>query len=132
MQAAYLAGRQLGHYEAGMKMEPPGLEDAGLQQDLAEVAACAAEGTQQIVEAVLYAAGEMHAVHVLTKWAAFNQFCRETIGTEPIEVMRAFRLLEEDPEAEIRVLYRHAERDGEAARQDADMITQAWTNQFPP
>lgn len=46
---------------------------------------------------MLELSGGAYAEDVLTYWDGFGQFCRGTLGLEPLTVMRAWHLMESDP-----------------------------------
>ena len=65
----------------------------------------AAEAIQKAAELVQYAVGEVHAEDLLSQWAGFGRFCREQLGVEPLTVLRAFGLGQDDPAAEVLAKY---------------------------
>lgn len=131
MQAAYLAGRERGRWEAGAADETaaPG-DDPDLREDLDEVTACAALGTDAVAAAIKEAAGEIHAVEVLTRWEVFHRFCQITVGMDGAAVMRAWGFSDGDPGAEARVAYPGARPDEAWAAAEADALARGWAERF--
>lgn len=66
------------------------------------------------------------AAAVLSAWDGFGRFARECGGVEPLTLLKAWRLVEADPTAEVRRLYLKAEGDeGLAANRHASLAG-AW------
>ena len=69
-------------------------------------------------------------MEVLTRWEGFGRFCRGTLELEPMTVMRAWGLMHEDPDEEVRAAYPSAEADDGAAAAEADEMARRWSGRF--
>ena len=138
MQAAYLAGRDRGRWEVGAAHLPEAerhsrkvvTADPDLGRDLNEVAECVSLGTDQIAKVVREAAGEEHAVEVLTKWEGYGRFCRDTMGMEPLTVMRAWGLMDDDPAEVVRQVCPEARADEVQAEERSAAMSRWWVERF--
>ena len=83
-----------------------------------------------MAETLKYAIGEAHAAEVLSQWEGFGRFCRNSLGLEPLTVMRAYRMWQEDPAAEVLANYPDAKVDeGMAAHWDENWARE-WGRRF--
>jgi hypothetical protein len=64
-----------------------------------------------VAETLQYAVGQAHAVEVLSQWEGFGRFCRICLGLEPMAVMAAYGMWQEDPAAEVLASYPDAKVD---------------------
>jgi hypothetical protein len=70
--------------------------------------------------------GRRRSVSLLSAWEGLGRFTRECCGVEPLTLLKAWRLLAEDPAAEVRRLYPHAKADeGQTANWHASLAG-AW------
>jgi hypothetical protein len=66
--------------------------------------------------------GRQRAVSLLSAWEGLGRFTRECCGVEPLTLLKAWRLLAEDPLPEVRRLYPNAKVDeGQAANWHASL-----------
>jgi hypothetical protein len=114
-QAAFLYGREYGKWELGaidticLPDAPTLAEDVAAHPDLGEqlkeAREVAEEAMGKVAETLLGAVGELHANDLLSQWEGFARFCRESLGVEPITMLRAFGLGQQDPAMEVRSVY---------------------------
>jgi hypothetical protein len=135
-QVALLYGRAYGHWEAGA-VEQVDLPDPKalaaevaandyLGEQLDELRDAVGECVDRVVQEIHAAVGRVHATEVLSMWEGFGRFCRETLGIEPLTLVRAYGLQREDPAADVRAVYPDATPDeGESAR-----LTERWTRSW--
>jgi hypothetical protein len=136
-EMVFLYGRAYGQWEAGatekldmsalelLKDKEPGEGDADLQLQLADVREVARDGTARrgkyMVDTV-----EVLAVEALSCWEGFTRFCRDAAEVEPMVLMRAWGLIDEDPAAEIAGLYPAANPDEVQAAAWRENLASCW------
>jgi hypothetical protein len=139
-QAALLYGRAYGRWEAGA-IETVGLPDAKALADevaadpelgtqLEELRTLAGEAMELSAGNLLDMVGRVHATDLLSRWDGFGRFCRQSLGLEPLVLMRAFGLGCGDVEAEVRAACPDAAISDAAAAAWAGQWTRTWQRRF--
>ena len=72
----------------------------------------------------------MHAGEVLTRWEGFGRFCRQTLGMEPLTVMRAWGLMEDDPAEVVRQVCPDVMADEVQAEERSAALLRPWVERF--
>jgi hypothetical protein len=85
------------------------------ERELARVRAHAGVLLDIVLRIVDRREGRHRAVSLLSAWEGFGRFTRESCGVEAATLLRAWRLVPEDPTAEVRRLYPKARADEAAA-----------------
>ena len=70
--------------------------------------------------------GRRRAVSLLSAWEGLGRFTRECCGVEPLTLLKAWRLLAEDPLPEVRRLYPTAKVDEAQAANWHRSLALAW------
>jgi hypothetical protein len=70
--------------------------------------------------------GRGRAVSLLSAWEGLGRFTRECCGVEPLTLLKAWRLMADDPMAEVRRLYPNAKVDEEQAANWHASLAGAW------
>jgi hypothetical protein len=137
---AFLYGREYGHWEAGQieQIDLPDREalvteiaanpDLGVQLD--ELRDVVGESVQRVAQEIHALVGSVHAVELLSIWEGFGRFCQETLGMEPLTLVRAYGLQRDDPEVEVRSAYPDAMPDEGASQRHAEQWTRSWGRRF--
>ena len=140
VQGAFLYGRLYARWEAGGEefgSMPVGkaLDEEfercpdlkGVLEELREAGEWAME---QVGDTLTYAVGLMNAADLLSQWEGFGRFCRQSLGVEPMTLLRALRLEQEDPEAEVLASYPDAKADEAKAAGWAEDWRRSWERRF--
>ena len=90
----------------------------------------AALGVKKVAEAVMEAMREGLAGEILSQWEGFARFCRNSLGLEPMTVVRAYGLANEDPEQEVLAEFPDAKADEARAAEWAGKWTGNWDRRF--
>ena len=67
---------------------------------------------------------------MLSQWEGFGRFCRNHLSLEPMAVMSAYRLWQDDPAAEVLASYPEAKVDEAKAAEWAGNWTRTWERRF--
>jgi hypothetical protein len=137
---AFLYGREYGKWECGA-VESIGLpeeeamsaeleQNPDLSEQLQQVREIAAEGVLRVAETLLEATGEALAVELLSQWEGFGRFCRRTLGLEPMTLVRAYGMGDQDPPAEVLASYPDAKADEAKAAEWAGNWAREWGWRF--
>ena len=70
------------------------------------------------------------AGEILSQWEGFARFCRGSLGLEPMTVVRAYGLANEDPEQEVLAEFPDAKADEARAAEWAGKWTGNWDRRF--
>ena len=137
---AFLYGRSYGHWECGAieQIELPDKaalkaemkERPDLKAQLRDVRAIAGEGVKKVAEAMMEAMGQGLAGEILSQWEGFGRFCRQSLGLEPMTVVKAYGLGKEDPEQEVLAEFPDAKPDEAKTAHWADNWKQNWDRRF--
>jgi hypothetical protein len=101
-----------------------------LRDQIRDVKEIAADSVKRVAEELKCAMGEAHAVEVLSQWEGFGRFCRKHLGREPLTEVRAWRLGDDDPAAEVVAAYPEATVDeAKAAHWEANWARE-WERRF--
>ena len=87
---------------------------------------------RKVSETLQYAVGYAHATEVLSQWEGFGRFCRQTLGMEPLTVMSAYKLWQDDPAAEVLASYPDAKVDEGMAAHWQGNWAREWGRRFEP
>ena len=99
---------------------------------LAELRGVAEVAMREVGDTLTYAMGVAHAADLLSQWEGFGRFCRELLEVEPLTLLRALRLEQDDPAAEVLASYPDAEADEATAAEWAGKWTREWELRFRP
>jgi hypothetical protein len=138
-EVAFPYGRAYGRWEVGAVQQINLPERDAIEaklaarpdlRQLAELREVAGEVMQAVADTLHHATGEAHAADLLSQWAGFGRFCRESLGVEPVTLLAAFRLEPADLAAEVRTSYPDARADdAESARWAGDWA-RGWGSRF--
>ena len=67
----------------------------------------------------------------MAQWKGFSRFCRQELAVEPLTVLRALRLAEKDPAAEVLAVFPDAKEDEAKAAEWAGSWVREWARRFP-
>jgi hypothetical protein len=107
-QLAFLYGREYGKWEAGQieAIEAPDPDalakelenDSDLNDELGEAAQAGREVVARILAEIDRSVAKAHRKRMAPKWREFGAFCRDTLGLEPQVGMKAFGVMDREPE----------------------------------
>jgi hypothetical protein len=104
--------------------------DEGLKQQLDDVNELVGEAMAEVADTLQYAVGEAYAVDVLSLWEGFKRFCREVLALEPLTLLKALRIAQEDPAAKVLESYPDAKADESKAVEWVDAWKGNWDRRF--
>ena len=108
--------------------EPPA--DPELEQRVEELREEAGQGAVTIMKILFERVGANSAAELLSVWAALGRFSRECLGVEPLVLATAWRLLDDDPAAEIQAMYPDAKPDASLTNHWYSSMTNGWEKRF--
>ena len=139
-EAAFLCGRAHGHWEAGAveDLDMPSPQDLAEQvkaspflgEQLRELRQVALEEVEGVTETMLEITCIAYAGDVLTTWDGFGRFCRGTLGLEPLTMMRAWGLMEQDPAEWVRAIFPEAAPRVSDAEEYGERMASSWRRRF--
>ena len=139
-KTAFLYGREYGKWELGAierieLIDPKALvaeveENAMLRQQLEDVKGLVGEAMDEVADTLQYATGEAYAADLLSQWEGFGRFCREVLAVEPLTLLKALRLAEKDPAADVLASYPEAKVDEVKAAEWAATWSRNWDRRF--
>ena len=83
----------------------PDLDDEAIVEQLAKLMTKATENVNVGLTVAIRSVTKNRARHVVSTWDGFGRFTRECCHVEPLVLAKAWRFLEDDPEADVRELY---------------------------
>jgi hypothetical protein len=135
-KVAFLHGREYGKWELGA-IEQIELIDAkalvaeldtnqGLRQQMDDVKELVGEAMAKVAETLMAAVGEAFASDLLSQWEGFGRFCKEVLALEPLTLLKALKLAEKDPAAQVLESYLDAKPDEAKAAEWKQTWTRNW------
>jgi hypothetical protein len=106
--------------ESGDDLAPAAEEELGAARELAAVKLDIA------VRVVDRREGDHRAVSLLSAWEGLGRFARDSCGVEPLALVKAWRLLDGDPAAEVRKMYPKAKAEEALAAQWHASLAGPW------
>jgi hypothetical protein len=100
-----------------------------LQEQLKELRECAEESVLRVAEAVQDTIGIGVGVEALPQWEGFARFCPRCLGVEPLVLLWGYRMVKEDPAAEVLAIYPDAKAD-EAKAEERAALGGEWKRRF--
>jgi hypothetical protein len=104
--------------------------DAGLRQQMEDVKEQVGEAMAEVADTLKQAVGEAYAVDLLSQWDGFGRFCREVLALKPLTLLKALRLAEKDPAAEVVASYPEARVNEAKAAEWAGNWRRNWDHRF--
>ena len=139
-EAAFLCGRAHGHWEAGAAgdLVMPSPQDLAEQvkacpflgEQLRELHQVALEEVEKLTELMLELTGQAFAEDVLTTWDGFGLFCRGTLNLEPMTLMRAWRLMDQNPAEQVLAIFEDVAPREKDAREYGERMARTWRGRF--
>ena len=122
--------RDRGHRAAGPGATGGRTEGAaGPEEQLRDVREIAAEGVKKVAESMMESMGGL-AAEILSQWEGFSRLCRDTLGLEPMTLVKAYGLGAEDPGAEVLAEFSDATVNEATAAEWAGKWTRNWDRRF--
>jgi hypothetical protein len=139
-KVAFLHGREYGKWELGAieqieLIDPKALvaevkSNAGLRQQLDDVKELTGDALVEVADTLKHAVGEAFASDVLSQWEGFARFCRDVLALEPLTLLKALKLAEKDPAAEVLRSYPDAKADEAKAAEWSATWKGNWERRF--
>jgi hypothetical protein len=140
VQGAFLFGRVYARWEAnGGECEDIPARAAlqaelercpDLKTQMEELKGVAELAMGQVADTLTYSIGVAYAADLLSQWEGFGRFCRQYLSVEPLTLLRALRLGEKDPAAEVLAVYADAKADEAKAEEWAANWRREWARRF--
>jgi hypothetical protein len=136
--AAFLCGRAHAQHEASAAVpDNPAaahelVSDPQLKEPLREIRAVANEAALQVADTLQHVVAEAYAVDLLSQWEGFHRFCQDYFGIDPLMLLRAFGLEQDDPAEELRAAFPKAAADEAVSTTFRVQWGRSWRRRFKP